>query len=93
MLDLTNKPIHQEILDEEFSEYQKLLDNMEIELPPITLPCIPSLGPAPSGSGQNKRLRTSREKSERERRWTPQLLAAAHTLQRKLQALKARLCP
>jgi hypothetical protein len=36
------------ILDEEFPGYQLLLDNAEVKPTPITLFCLPALGPAPS---------------------------------------------
>ena len=34
---------------------------MEVDPTPITLPCLPLIGPTPSASGQNKRVRTSSE--------------------------------
>jgi hypothetical protein len=61
-----NKPVHPRILDEEFQDYQTLLNGMEIDPTPITLPCLPLLGPAPSTSGQNKRIMTSPEISGEE---------------------------
>ncbi len=58
--DLIAKPVHPKILDEEFPEYQTLLDAMEAEIPPITLPCVSPLVPIPAApllafSGQKRR--------------------------------------
>jgi len=55
------KPVHPKILDEEFHDYQTLLDGMEVDPTPITLPCLPLLGPTPSAYGQNKRVKISPE--------------------------------
>jgi hypothetical protein len=43
--DVIVKPVHPKKLNEEFPEFQKLLDAMEEEVPPITLPCLSQLGP------------------------------------------------
>ena len=59
--DFIKNPVHPRILDEEFPELQTLLDAMEEEVPPITLPCITPLVPVqiqvptPSTSGQKRR--------------------------------------
>jgi hypothetical protein len=53
--ELMSMQVHLKILEEEFPEYQKLLDNMEVEPTPITLLRLPYFGPAPFDSGQNKR--------------------------------------
>ncbi len=47
-------------MDEEFPEFQTLLDAMADEVPPITLPCLPPLPPLgpgthPASSGQKRR--------------------------------------
>jgi hypothetical protein len=55
------RPTRPMILDAEFPEFQTLLDAMENEVPPITLPCITPLvpvqiqAPTPSTSGQKRR--------------------------------------
>ncbi len=58
--DFIANPAHPKILDEEFPEFQTLLDAMEDEVPPITLPCLTPftpLGPGthPTSSGQKRR--------------------------------------
>jgi hypothetical protein len=53
----------QKIMDEEFPEYQKLLDGMEIEPIPIALTYLSSPGPALITSRQNKRLRATFDKA------------------------------
>jgi hypothetical protein len=45
-----SRPIHPRIFEEEFPEYHTLLDIMQVEPNPITLPNIPALGPVPSAS-------------------------------------------
>ena len=45
------KPIQPKILDEEFSDYQKLLDDMATDPTPVTLPELPSLAATPTASG------------------------------------------
>jgi hypothetical protein len=53
--ELMTKPIRPKILDEEFSENQKLLDDVEVEETPITLPSRPHRGqppPAQAKSGE-----------------------------------------
>ena len=59
--DFIAKPVHPKIWDEEFPEFQQLLDAMEEEVPPITLPILSPLGPVqvaplPSSSGQKRRV-------------------------------------
>jgi hypothetical protein len=44
-------------MEEEFPDYQKLLDDMATDLTPVTLPELPSLTTTPTASGQ-KRSRT-----------------------------------
>lgn len=63
--ELTGKHPRPKILDEEFQDYQALLDNAEVEPMPLTLPDLPPPRPAPSVSGQ-KRGNTSREGDETE---------------------------
>ena len=43
--DFIANPVHPKILDEEFPEFQTLLDNLEDEVPPITLPRLSPLAP------------------------------------------------
>ena len=58
--DFIKHPVSPMIMDAEFPEFQTLLDEMEEEVPPITLPCISPLvpvqiPPAPTTSGQKRR--------------------------------------
>jgi hypothetical protein len=58
--DFIANPVHPKILDEEFPEFQKLLDDLEEEVPPITLPCLSPLTPLRpathlASSGQKRR--------------------------------------
>jgi hypothetical protein len=53
--ELTTRTIRLMIIDEEFSEYHKLLDNTEAEDTPITLPSRPPYGAASSRLGQKRR--------------------------------------
>ncbi len=58
--DFIADPVHPKILDEEFPEFQTLLDAMEDEVPPITLSCLTPLTPLgpgthPSSSRQKRR--------------------------------------
>ncbi len=58
--DFISKPVHPKILDEVFPEFQQLLNDMEEEVPPITLLCLSPLVPSqpgslPSTSGQKRR--------------------------------------
>jgi hypothetical protein len=56
-------------LDEEFPEFQKLLDVMEEEVPPITLPCLSPLGPiqaAPLPTSSGKKRRAALEQTDME---------------------------
>ncbi len=48
--DYMQRPILPKILKEVPQEYLTLLDSMEEEPTPITLPCLPALGLAPSTS-------------------------------------------
>ncbi len=48
--DYIHKPIQPKILDEKFSDYQKLIDDMEVDPTPVTLACLPSMTVAPSSS-------------------------------------------
>jgi hypothetical protein len=57
-------------MDEEFLDYQALLDGMEIDPTPITLPCLRLLGRTPDASGQNKRAMTSNNNGDEETRDT-----------------------
>ena len=59
--ELISRPVHPKILEEEFPEYQTLLDNMQVELSPITLPNIPVLGPSPFASYKNTHSRVNLE--------------------------------
>ncbi len=52
--EITGRPIRSKILDEEFHDYQKLVDNAKVELPPFTLLGLPALRAAPSMSGQKR---------------------------------------
>ena len=45
-LTLTTLPV----LDEEFQDYQKILDDMATDPTPVTLPDLPSLGATPNAS-------------------------------------------
>ncbi len=63
------KLVHPKILDEEFQDYQTLLDGMEVDPTPITLPCLPLLGHIPSAFGQNKRVKTSPEPTGEKETW------------------------
>jgi hypothetical protein len=45
--ELTVRSIRPRILDEELPDYQKLLDNAEVESAPVTLPRLPALAQAP----------------------------------------------
>jgi len=61
--DFIHKPIQPKILDEEFPDYQKLLEDMAIDPTPVTMAGVPSLAAAPFALGQ-KRFRgipTARE--------------------------------
>jgi hypothetical protein len=49
------------LLDEEFHEYQKLLDSIQVKPTLITLPCLPKSGAAPRTT-HDKRLRTTLHK-------------------------------
>ncbi len=58
--DYIANPVHPKILDEEFPDFQKLLDDLEDEVPPITLPCLSPLTPLrpathPASSRQKRR--------------------------------------
>jgi hypothetical protein len=53
-MDLMHKPVHPKIIYEEFPDYQKLLDDMEIDPARVILPCLPSLVANPSSSRQNR---------------------------------------
>ena len=58
--DFIANPVHPKILDEEFLEFQTLLDALEDEVPPITLPCLSPLTPLrpathPTSVGQKRR--------------------------------------
>ena len=55
--DYLQKPIQPKILEEEFPDYQKLLDDMAVDPTAVTLTCLPSLAAVPSVSRQ-KRYRT-----------------------------------
>jgi non-ribosomal peptide synthetase component F len=57
--DLMAKPFYPKIIDEDFPEFQTLLDSMEVEATPITMPSLPSLGPSPSLPEQNERSRVN----------------------------------
>jgi hypothetical protein len=57
-------PTHLKILEGEFPEYQKLLDNTEVEPTTITLPGLPNFGPAQADSGKNKRTRSNEGEME-----------------------------
>jgi hypothetical protein len=46
-----------QILSEEFKDYQKLLDDMEVEHTHIALPCIPGILPSSPAGAQNKRIK------------------------------------
>jgi hypothetical protein len=48
------KPIQPKILEEEFLDYRKLLDDMAAYPTLVTLICLPSLAAAPSASGQKR---------------------------------------
>ena len=48
--DFIHKPVRLKILDEEFPDNQKLLDDMAVYPTPVTLACIPSLAAVPSSS-------------------------------------------
>jgi hypothetical protein len=50
--DFIHKLVQHTIMDEEFLDYQKLLDGIAVDPIPITLACIPSREVAPSSSGQ-----------------------------------------
>jgi len=52
--ELTERQIRSKILDEEFPDYQNLLDNAEVESLPFTLPDLPIPRPAPSIYGQKR---------------------------------------
>jgi hypothetical protein len=41
-------------LDEEFPDYQELMDDMAVDMIPVKLPCLPSMAAAPSASGQKR---------------------------------------
>jgi hypothetical protein len=64
-----SKPVHPKIMDEEFHDYQTLLDGMEVDPTPISLPSLPLLGPTPTASGQNKRNITSMDPPGEEETW------------------------
>jgi len=64
--DLINKHVHPKIMDEEFKDYQNLLDGMEVDPTPTILPCLPLLGPTHVVSGQNKRAGTFDNNGEEE---------------------------
>ena len=51
--------VHPKFMHEECKDYQTLLDGMEVDHTPITLPCLPLLGPTLSASRQNKRFKIS----------------------------------
>ena len=59
--DFVANPIRPKLLDEEFPEFQKILvDALEDEVPPITLPCLSPLTPLrpathPASSRQKRR--------------------------------------
>ena len=45
--DFIQKPVRPKIMDEEFQDYQKLLDDMATDPTPVTLPDLPSPGVNP----------------------------------------------
>jgi len=53
-IDLTGWQVRPKILDEEFHDYRKLLDNAKVCPPPFTLPGLPTPEAAPSLSGQKR---------------------------------------
>jgi len=48
--DFMRKPIQSKIMDEEFPDYQKLLDDMATDTTPVTLSELPSLAGTPTAS-------------------------------------------
>ena len=56
-MDFIQKPAQPKIVDKEFQDYQKLLDNIATDPTPVTLPDLPSLATTPTASGL-KRSRT-----------------------------------
>jgi hypothetical protein len=52
--ELASRTVRPKIIDEVFPDYQKLLDNVEVEPTPLTLPRLLTLGPVPTSSGQKR---------------------------------------
>jgi len=76
-----SKPVQPKILDEKFPEFQKLLDNMEVERTPFTRvkACLSSIGLTPYTSGQNQRSRALLDKTGRGRDRGHRSLRQRHT--------------
>jgi hypothetical protein len=54
--DFIQKPIQPKIVDEEFPDCHKLLDDMATDPTPVTLPDLPSLAATPSASRLKRSL-------------------------------------
>ena len=50
-------PVHPKILDEESPEFQTLINALEDEVPPITLPCLSPLAPLMAATHTHNLLR------------------------------------